>query len=249
MNRSFTTVALLLISYSTFASASDDCFSRWESAFDNSDINYSYYKMIGSCDFDLRSTLHDQVMANHEGQRYGDAAKQMYKYMDVHNNKLCSVYSPSECNVQGEPKEFRINCEHTWPKSKGAKQYPAVSDLHHLYPSEKDINSKRANLPFCNVKKVFWEHGGSKMGLGNAPTECFEPPQDHKGNVARSMFYFATRYGLFIDAAQESVLRQWHKEDPVDRNDIRRNNMIEEYQGNRNPFIDQPYLVDLISDF
>ena len=39
---------------------------------------------------------------------------------------------------------------------------------------------------------------------------------------------------------------EWNKQDPPDANEIRRNNLIEEYQGNRNPFIDNPSLADKI---
>jgi len=44
-----------------------------------------------------------------------------------------------------------------------------------------------------------------------------------------------------------SVLLEWHEEDPVDAREIRRNNIIfEDYQGNRNPFIDHPEFADMI---
>lgn len=43
-----------------------------------------------------------------------------------------------------------------------------------------------------------------------------------------------------------SVLIQWHKEDPVDDIERRRNDVIYSYQGNRNPFIDHPEYVDCV---
>ena len=43
-----------------------------------------------------------------------------------------------------------------------------------------------------------------------------------------------------------SSLVEWHIQDPVDETEIRRNNIIEEYQGNRNPFVDNPHFVGLI---
>jgi hypothetical protein len=45
---------------------------------------------------------------------------------------------------------------------------------------------------------------------------------------------------------QLSVLLKWHKEDPVDAFERNRNNVIYEYQQNRNPFIDKPEYVHLI---
>jgi hypothetical protein len=41
----------------------------------------------------------------------------------------------------------------------------------------------------------------------------------------------------------KSVLVQWHNEDPVDSKEIARNNAVFAYQGNRNPFIDNPQWV------
>jgi endonuclease I len=41
----------------------------------------------------------------------------------------------------------------------------------------------------------------------------------------------------------------WHESDPVDQEELERNQMVFEIQGNRNPFIDQPNLVSQISDF
>lgn len=43
-----------------------------------------------------------------------------------------------------------------------------------------------------------------------------------------------------------SVLLQWHKEDPVDDFERRRNDAIFAHQGNRNPFIDHPEFVDCV---
>ncbi|MCD8203649.1 MAG: endonuclease, partial [Coprobacillus sp.] len=37
-----------------------------------------------------------------------------------------------------------------------------------------------------------------------------------------------------------ATLIEWNTEDPVDDFEKQRNNRIEEYQGNRNPFIDHP---------
>ena len=48
----------------------------------------------------------------------------------------------------------------------------------------------------------------------------------------------------------ESELRDWHELDPVDESEIARNEDIyEEWQHNRNPFIDYPDLVYQITDF
>ncbi len=97
----------------------------------------------------------------------------------------------------------------------------------------------------------------------------FEPIDAFKGDVARAFFYFATRYensmSNFYDAANSNtcqaksmfdgtnnkvfsdafilLLIKWHKEDPVSPKEIAQNNAIYAYQGNRNPYIDNPDYV------
>ena len=85
--------------------------------------------------------------------------------------------------------------------------------------------------------------------IDEARKNGFEPPANHKGNVARALFYFSLRYDLRIKPYEEMVLRQWNILDPVDSEEVRRNTLIEKIQGNRNPFVDDSELVNLISDF
>ncbi|RYZ68005.1 MAG: nuclease, partial [Proteobacteria bacterium] len=77
----------------------------------------------------------------------------------------------------------------------------------------------------------------------------FEPPDAHKGNVARALFYFSVRYNIKIDPIEENFLKAWNKADPVDQEESGRNEAIMKIQGNRNPFVDFPELADSIGDF
>ena len=157
------------------------------------------------------------------------------------------------------PDHRYLNIEHTWPKSRfgvkrGSSKYRVqVSDLHHLYPTDSRTNSRRGSYLFAQFKKdenVISECPFSKKGYVRAFGEDgFEPPTEHKGNVARSLFYFAVRYDLRISEHEEFILRQWNLMDPVDQEELARNDKIESIQGNRNPFVDDPDLSNLISDF
>lgn len=174
--------------------------------------------------------------------------------------------------VMSIPDASRLNCEHTWPKSRfkdnrakepslSIEYKTKVADLHHLYPTESKHNSKRANFKFGNVDvdnvrlrcsqnrigKIYKTTKSGKRVLSNET--YYEPPVNHKGNVARAIFYFSTRYNVNIDPIEESFLKQWHMDDPVDNFEKYRNNEIHKVQGNRNPFIDYPELVNEISDF
>ena len=104
--------------------------------------------------------------------------------------------------------------------------------------------------------------GESVKGTGNV----FEPKPQYKGDFARgymgtivkwqlanmttennffSGVYDAANYFGFTKKAV-ILMMKWHREDPVSQKEIDRNNGIQETQGNRNPFIDYPYLAEYI---
>ena len=75
----------------------------------------------------------------------------------------------------------------------------------------------------------------------------WEPREDQKGTIARSIFYFYTMYpetvGDISQCGDPETLYQWHLDDPVDTAEQDRNDKIESQQGNRNPYVDYPDLV------
>lgn len=191
-----------------------------------------------------------------------------YAIQDVYCERLYtnSEMGASKIGVNLIPDNTVLNCEHTWPKSrfgkgsdyKRAPHYKyKVSDLHHLYVSDSKMNSTRGNLEFAEiaVQKRGLECPGNKYGFGYklngelSKELYFEPPANHKGNVARALFYFAVRYDMQISQREEETLRRWHLEDPVDESEIYRNEEIYKVQFNRNPFIDHPEFADLIENF
>ncbi len=151
------------------------------------------------------------------------------------------------------PNNNVINCEHTWPQSKFNSSFPKglqKSDLHHLFPTDSQANSIRGNNEFADVDgDAVRNCDGSYYGVEKWQGGHFEPPKEHKGNVARALFYFSVRYKIRISPSQEEYLREWHELDPVDQEEVERNEMIQTVQGNRNPFIDYPELAGQISDF
>lgn len=172
-----------------------------------------------------------------------------YYIRDVYCNKRVSF------NTGTIPSPRKMNCEHTWPQSKFSKRFSTETqknDLHHLYPVDSKTNSSRSNHMFAEV--VGWGANdgcyASKKGyaVGTHQT-AFEPPNEHKGNVARAMFYFSKKYDMRIGSVQEDYLREWHESDPVDYTERKRNDLIEKYQGNRNQFIDDERLVDRVENF
>ncbi len=97
----------------------------------------------------------------------------------------------------------------------------------------------------------------------------FEPRDEYKGDFARGYLGMIAKYsntsysitsgngGLIFESFSSTqhfgltkygivLLMKWHREDPVSRKEIDRNNGIQATQGNRNPFIDYPYLAEYI---
>lgn len=197
---------------------------------------------------DLKNELYNLVK-DHVCLGYTGARQKMFGQIDNENGSVQCVYTGRWVQTTTIPDANDMNTEHTWPKSLGAQNDPAASDLFHLFPTDNAANSKRANYPFGVVVTTLWEKGGSLYGKNANGQIVFMPRPEHRGNAARAMFYFSVRYQLSIDSTQEPTLRAWHNADPVDSKESARNNSISTYQKKRNPFIDHPEYVTRIDDF
>ncbi len=203
---------------------------------------------LGKDDDELMVAIRDAH--RHSQFSYDDARDHLFETVDQDGGFVECVYTGERVMTTERPSATLMNVEHTWPQSQGASTLPAQSDMHHLYPTIPSVNTRRSNHPFCVVTSASWEGGGSKYGQDASGTTCFEPRDSHKGNVARSMFYFSVIYNYPIDAEQEAVFRHWHEVvDPVDDVERERNQRIANIQISRNPFIDYPVLVERISNF
>jgi endonuclease I len=144
------------------------------------------------------------------------------------------------------------NREHVFPRSLGNPNLGFEgpgSDAHHLRPTDFEMNSLRSNRRFAD-------------GIGNAGlvNSNFYPGDEWKGDVARMVMYMYLRYGFQtlpnnVGSGSSSIsplndmpniFLEWNAEDPPAIHEMTRNNVLENLQGNRNPFIDNPYLATLI---
>lgn len=180
-------------------------------------------------------------------------------YVYQHGVKKCGNYSSEgDC----------YNREHVFPQGYFNSNSPMVSDIHHIIPTDGKVNGMRSNYPFGKVGSSvsFTSENGSKLGTSISPNysgKVFEPIDEFKGDIARMILYFATRYETRLSSFDNNdiltnsefpgvedwelaVLKQWHTQDPVSQREIDRNNAAYDYQGNRNPFIDHPEFVSLI---
>eukprot|EP00438_Fugacium_kawagutii_P029385 Skav213037 [mRNA] locus=scaffold844:526858:527703:+ [translate_table: standard] len=85
--------------------------------------------------------------------------------------------------------------------------------------------------------------------------QSWEPPDAAKGTVARALMYMACMYcdrGLrLVEGCTENrsmhlgnlpAIQRWAAQFPPTQHERRRNDIAQELQGNRNPFIDDPKL-------
>jgi endonuclease I len=176
-------------------------------------------------------------------------------------NGQCGTY-----NKEGDC----YNREHIWPQSLFNSAEPMVSDMHSLFASDGYVNNMRANFPFGTVNTLSPSNStnptanNSKLGYGNNYSgysdKVFEPIDSIKGDIARAIFYFSTRYknstssftswpmanGVALTQDAVGLLLLWHQLDPVSAKEINRNNAIYNLQNNRNPFVDYPEMVNCI---
>jgi len=215
---------------------------------------------LSGADLELRLRA---ACTQYQPMEYSEARDQMFSRVDNNGGTVEAVYTGETIHTTGIPDPDEYNTEHTWPRSKmNRAEKPTLTDLNHLFPSDRIANEQRSNLPFDLVTgDPEWSQNGSKRGPNDRGWKVFEPRDAHKGDAARALFYYSVIYerdididaendGWGIGTGEEATLREWHDNvDPVDRADRERNATIQEIQGNRNPFVDCPGLVDQIPDF
>ncbi|MGV3459245.1 MAG: endonuclease I family protein [Flavobacterium sp.] len=143
--------------------------------------------------------------------------------------------------------------EHVYAQSNGTPplgQEGPGSDAHHLRSIDSQMNNSRSNRLFIT-------------GTGTAHTvgaNNWYPGDEWKGDVARMMMYMYVRYQsqclpLNIGVGTTSysplgdmpdIFLEWNQQDPVSQYELNRNAVLQNMQGNRNPFIDNPYLATMI---
>ena len=137
------------------------------------------------------------------------------------------------------------NREHVFPQGYFNGSSPMVSDYHHILATDTQVNGRRSNFPFGNVASPTWtSKNGSKLGSSNSLTysgTVFEPIDEFKGDIARIIMYFATRYESRLSGFNNNdilsntsypgiqpwelkVLLEWAKNDKVSQKEIDRNN-------------------------
>jgi len=219
----------------------------------------------------LKNALATKITTTHTNQLSYDEVWNADKIVDkdpANSNNVLLVYGwengtdSDVTNDLSRPKndnggaEGEWNREHTYAKSLGNPDLGEAgpgADAHHLRAADVQRNGLRASRKFA-------------AGSGNSGTvgSNWYPGDQWKGDIARMMMYMYLRYGnqcqpdnvgvgtpVASDPNMIQLFLQWNADDPVSAVEDQRNtylgNASNTYgQGNRNPFIDNPYLATLI---
>lgn len=235
-----------------------------------------YYQPIENLtDSALKSTL-GQIIIRGNRYKYGSGNHKSwdgfyYTDRDTTDNSVLDMYSnqvryfnPAKptASVAG------FDIEHMFPKSWwGRTVNKAYCDLFHLVPGDNSANRSKSNhAPGVPTDTTFWN--GSFATGNNEHGKVFCPADEYKGDFARAYFYIACCYGdsltwiqtegsepaaaMTNDSWEEfrpwlrDLLLEWHRLDPVSEKETTRAIEVNKIQGNRNPFIDYPDLVEYI---
>ena len=232
---------------------------------------YPYYHYaIGLAGPALKAKLHDIISAG-ALQLTDNQENVAMKVLHTHPDNTNNVYYLYNTN-SSVPKSLYNenggwNKEHCWPESRGlGSTGPDQVDVHNLFAEDKGVNALRGNLHYDESDPA--DPGFRSPATNPAPetsmdSDSFEPPPASKGNVARGIFYMATRYDgsapdtsalWFSDDPSHTnsmgkltTLLLWHAMDPPDALESNKNELIHaRYQHNRNPFIDHPEWAEAI---
>ena len=233
--------------------------------------NETYYTSVyGMSGSELKITL-NSIIDDHNSISYDnvwDAHKDLYQDPNNSSNIILFYSEASISNEDqdavGSPGNY-FNREHLWPRSYGiGTSGDDNSDLHSLVPAYKSVNSTRGNKYFDNSDPNESRYSNPANSLApncTADSDTFEPGDAQKGRVARAILYMDTRYDYLelVDTppspapnsdsnrmAQLSTLLNWNRKFLPSDNEITNNQKIQDYQNNRNPYIDYPEFADKV---
>lgn len=163
------------------------------------------------------------------------------------------------------PASYGMNSRH------GNRPYGEVATSDYT-----SANNTKFGTPVSTISVTNSVAGPYVEGKITLSTNVLEPADEYKGDFARSCFGTMVKWAgewafnknengcVIFDATIDAdthygpennygftdyglaLMLKWHRQDPVSQKEVDRNNGIQLTQGNRNPFIDYPYLAEFI---
>lgn len=235
-------------------------------------IPEGYYSSLkGKKGAELKTAIHDIIKKANVLEYGSGRGKTWWGFWSTDRNEngyFIDRYSAErewvKSTSQGAP-GAGMNIEHSFPKSWwGGAKNQAYEDLYNLMPCESRINSTKSNYPMGKVVSGDKGNGWTKVGKGDDNKWYWEPADPWKGDFARGYMYMATAYQDYnwVGTQALQILQQgayptlqkwaytlyiqWAKADKPDALEIKRNNDVAKIQGNRNPYVDFPNLMEYV---
>ena len=230
-----------------------------------------YYSAEGKQKADLKTALHQIISQAHMlsyGSGEGRTWQGFFATDQLSDGMVLDRYSSEKRFFDGFNGVEGMHIEHSFPKSWwGSYENNAYRDLFHLYPADGTTNTTKGNQPLGEVLlPASFDNGISKIGKNGFGSPysgtCFEPADVYKGDFARSYLYMVTAYEDFASLWNSPMLEKntypvwskwaldlllkWHRQDPVSELEKERQEKVFSIQGNRNPYIDYPELVEYV---
>lgn len=234
-------------------------------------IPLEYYRSLnGKKGRELKNAICELVSNNVTVLSYGSGSNStwwgFYLTDRYSNNEVIDRYSQDVSYFGNRGTSVSgMNIEHTvanswWGKTKNQ----AYKDLFELMPCEAKINSTKSNYGMGIVVSGDRGNGYTKVGKDSSGQWIWEPADEWKGDFARGYFYIFSAYQNLdwqneqclysVDPSAWTTLKEWAytlyidwaKNDPVTEIEVNRNYNVESIQGNRNPFVDFPNLMEYV---
>ncbi len=166
----------------------------------------TYYQSANGKKGSALKTAMSDIIVNHTQLSYDDIWDAFYETDKRENGKVWDMYSTSDFvfgtdqdRGNGSKEGEFYNREHSMPKSWFNDKKPMYTDLMHLVPTDKYVNSRRSNYPFGETTNPSYTSNGGFSKLGPSSVSgytgtVFEPNDEYKGDFARIYFYMATCY-------------------------------------------------------
>lgn len=236
-------------------------------------IPEGYYSSLkGKKGAELKTAVHN-IIKNAKVLSYGSGDRGSwwgFYVTDVTDDGYCiDRYSPKETWQKYGNRGSSIggmNIEHSFAQSWWGKgDCNLKKDLFNIMPCEQRINSSKGNRGMGIVTKVTNTNGATKVGSGANGLSLWEPADEWKGDFSRGYMYIVTAYedyaNKWTSEGKNSLYNntyptlkewayklyiQWAKADKPDAVEVKRNNDVYKIQGNRNPYVDFPNLMEYV---
>lgn len=228
-----------------------------------------YSSLTGKKGADLKTALHE-IIRNADVLEYGSGSNNTwwgFYLTDNQDGYVVDRYSNEQRRFGNRGSSVSgMNIEHSFPKSWwGGSKTQAYKDLFNLMPSDTKANSAKLNYGMGEVTSTpTFENGSIKVGTGIGGYKLWEPDEKWKGDFARDYMYMVTAYQDYTwsdNDAKNSLTTgawptlkewayklylSWAMDDEVDQIEVKRNNDVYSIQGNRNPYVDFPNLMEYV---